>query len=68
MNVVDTNAKVVGKIEDLDFDQDIGKIQSLIISHKNNIISNKEITVSYSDIENLGDYVLLNIAIDLDSK
>ncbi|MDR2623622.1 MAG: PRC-barrel domain-containing protein [Methanobrevibacter sp.] len=68
MNVVDTNAKVVGKIEDVDFDQHTGKIQGLVVSHKNNIISNKEIIVSYNDIENLGDYVLLNIAIDLEGR
>ncbi|MDR3291869.1 MAG: PRC-barrel domain-containing protein [Methanobrevibacter sp.] len=66
MNVVDTSAKVIGEVEDVDFDQSTGKIQELIVSHKKNIISNKEIIISYNDIENLGDYVLLNINVNLE--
>ncbi|MDR3223746.1 MAG: PRC-barrel domain-containing protein [Methanobrevibacter sp.] len=66
MNVVDTSAKVIGEIEDVDFDKSTGKIQELFISHKKNIISNKEIIISYNDIENLGDYILLNINVNLE--
>ncbi|MDR2545412.1 MAG: PRC-barrel domain-containing protein [Methanobrevibacter sp.] len=68
MNVVDKSAIVVGEVEDVDFDQSTGKIQSLIISHKKNIISNKEIIISYNDIENLGDYILLNTSVNLENK
>ncbi|MDR1722215.1 MAG: PRC-barrel domain-containing protein, partial [Methanobrevibacter sp.] len=47
MHVVDTSAKVIGKVEDVVFDRSSARIQEIIISHKNNIISNKEFVVSY---------------------
>jgi sporulation protein YlmC with PRC-barrel domain len=68
MNVIDTNAKVLGKVHDVDFNESIGEINSLIIAHKNNLVSNKEIIISYDQIENIGDYILLKITIDLETN
>jgi sporulation protein YlmC with PRC-barrel domain len=68
MNVIDKNAKVLGKVDDVDFDESTGKIHDIHILHKSNLISNKEIVVPYTEIEDIGDYILIKIAIDLESN
>jgi sporulation protein YlmC with PRC-barrel domain len=66
MNVIDTNAKVLGKVDDVDFDDSTGEIHDIIILHKSNIISNKEVVIPYNQIESIGDYVLLKISINVE--
>ncbi|AMK15708.1 PRC-barrel domain-containing protein [Methanobrevibacter olleyae] len=64
MMALDSNANEIGKIEDAEFDKEDGKISSITIVLKKNIISSNKIEVGFEDIKNIGDYVLLNIEIN----
>ncbi|WP_295721216.1 PRC-barrel domain-containing protein [uncultured Methanobrevibacter sp.] len=64
MKVLDTNANEVGKINDVEFDIENGKIDDLTISLKKNLLDkNNDIIVKYDNVKNIGDYVLLDIDI-----
>ena len=60
MMALDANASEVGKIDDVEFDQEEGQIQALTIVLKKNFISSDKIEVAFEDIKSIGDYVLLN--------
>jgi sporulation protein YlmC with PRC-barrel domain len=61
--VLDKDANEVGKVLDLDFDENDGKFSKLIISLKKGLISNDELEIDYSDIKTIGDYVLLKTSL-----
>ncbi len=64
MKVLDTNANEVGKINDVEFDEDDGKIGDITISLKKNLLDkNNDIIVKYDNVKSIGDYVLLDIDI-----
>jgi len=63
MFVLDKEAKEMGKVVDIEFDENNGKFTKLIISLKKNLISTDEIEVNFDDINTIGDYILLNISI-----
>ncbi len=60
MMALDANASEIGKIDDVEFDQEEGQIQALTIVLKKNFISSNKIEVAFEDIKSIGDYVLLN--------
>lgn len=64
MLVLDSNANEIGKIRDVEFDTKTGKIDKLIISARKNLMSSDDVTVDYSDVKNIGDYVLADISIE----
>ena len=63
MLVLDEEAKEIGKVVDIEFDENNGKFTKLIMSLKKNLISNDEIEVNFDDINTIGDYILLNTSI-----
>lgn len=63
MKVLDTDAKEIGKISDVEFDNESGEIEKLFVSLKKNIFSNSEVEVRFDDIKSIGDYVLLDVDI-----
>jgi sporulation protein YlmC with PRC-barrel domain len=58
--VIDVNAKVVGKI--VDIDMDVGKATILGISVKTGLT--KKISISPRDVDKIGDKVLLRVSKD----
>jgi sporulation protein YlmC with PRC-barrel domain len=62
--VIDVDAKVVGKVVDIDLD--IGKAIILDISVKTGLT--KKISISPRDIDKIGDKVLLKVAKDKTKK
>lgn len=64
MHVLDSNAKEIGKVDDIDFNEGSGQIEKIAINLKKNILSNNEILVHFDNIKSIGDYVLLKITID----
>ena len=64
MMALDANAHEVGKIEDVEFDKEEGKITSITIILKKNIISSNKIEVDFEDVKSIGDYVLLKVEIN----
>ena len=58
----------MGKIIDVDFNKEDGKINSIIISLRKNILNTDEINVDYNDIKTIGKFVLLNIEISKEEK
>ena len=61
--VLDKNANVVGKIENVDFDTETGKIETIILSLQKNLFSKDELEISFDDVATIGAYVILNTEI-----
>ena len=58
--VLDKNANEVGKVADVDFNNDTGAIETVILTLQKNIFSSDELEIEFSDIATIGAYVLLN--------
>lgn len=58
--VLDKNAYEVGKIDNVDFDTDTGKIEKVYLTLQKNLFSRDELEISYDDIATIGAYVILN--------
>jgi sporulation protein YlmC with PRC-barrel domain len=66
MQVLDIDAKNIGKVDDAEFDENTGKIDKISVSLKKNILSHDEVLVHFDNIKSIGDYVLLRININKD--
>lgn len=64
--VLDKNANEVGKVADVDFNNDTGAIETVILTLQKNIFSSDELEIEFSDIATIGAYVLLNKEISKD--
>ena len=58
--VLDKNANVVGKVENLDFNTETGKIETITLTLQKNIFSKDELEISFEDIATIGAYIILN--------
>ena len=58
--VLDKNANIVGKVEDVDLETESGKIEEIILTLQKNIFSKDELQISFDDVETIGEYILLN--------
>ncbi len=58
--VLDKNANVVGKIDNVDFDPETGKIETIYLTLQKNIFSRDELEISFEDVATIGAYVILN--------
>ena len=58
--VLDKNANVVGKVENVDFDKETGKIETITLTLQKNIFSKDEIEIKFEDVATIGAYVILN--------
>ena len=64
--VLDKNANEVGKIDNVDFNTETGKLDTISISLQRNIFSQKEVEIDFEDIATIGKYVILNKEIEVD--
>ena len=64
--VLDKNANIVGKVEDVDFETESGLIEEIILTLQKNIFSKDELQISFDDVETIGEYILLNKEINTD--
>ncbi len=58
--VLDKNAYEVGKVSNVDFDVDTGKIDKITLTLQKNIFSRDELEISFDDVATIGAYVILN--------
>ena len=58
--VLDTNANEVGKVDNVDFDPETGKIENITLTLQKNIFSRDELEISFDDVATIGAYVILN--------
>ena len=58
--VLDKNANVVGKVDNVDFDTETGKIGTIIFTLQKNLFSRDELEINFDDIATIGAYVILN--------
>lgn len=61
--VLDKNANEVGKIDNLDFDPETGKIEKISLTLQKNLFSRDELEISFDDVATIGAYVILNTEI-----
>jgi sporulation protein YlmC with PRC-barrel domain len=66
--VLDKNANVVGKVENVDFDTETGKIDTITLTLQKNIFSRDELEISFEDIATIGAYVILNKEIEKEEE
>ncbi len=62
--VLDKNANVVGKVENIDFDTETGNIETITLTLQKNLFSRDELEISFEDIATIGAYVILNKEIE----
>lgn len=58
--VLDKNAYEVGRIDNVDFDPETGKIENITLTLQKNIFSRDELEISFEDVATIGAYVILN--------
>ena len=58
--VLDKNAYEVGKVANVEFDVETGKIETVTLTLQKNIFSSDEIEISFEDIATIGAYIILN--------
>ena len=58
--VLDKNAYEVGKVSNVDFDVETGKIENITLTLQKNIFSSDELEISFEDVATIGAYVILN--------
>ncbi|MBQ6350421.1 MAG: PRC-barrel domain-containing protein [Methanobrevibacter sp.] len=58
--VLDKNAYEVGRIDNVDFDTETGKIEKITLTLQKNLFSRDELEISFEDIATIGAYVILN--------
>lgn len=58
--VLDKNAYEVGKVANIDFDTETGKIETITLTLQKNIFSRDELEIGFDDIATIGAYVILN--------
>lgn len=58
--VLDKNANVVGKVENVDFDTETGKIETITLTLQKSIFSKDELEIAFDDIATIGAYIILN--------
>ena len=66
--VLDKNANVVGKVENVDFNTETGKIETINLTLQKNIFSKDELEISFDDIATIGAYVILNKEIEKEEE
>ena len=64
--VLDKNANEVGKVANIDFNTETGKIETIILTLHKNIFSTNELEISFEDVATIGTYVILNKEIPQD--
>ena len=62
--VLDKNANVVGKVDNIDFNTETGKIETITLTLQKNNFSRDELEISFDDIATIGAYVILNKEIE----
>jgi sporulation protein YlmC with PRC-barrel domain len=58
--VLDKNANVVGKVDNIDFNTSTGKIEKISLTLQKNIFSKDELEIDFEDVATIGAYVILN--------
>ena len=58
--VLDKNANVVGKIDNVDFDTETGKIGTIVLTLQKTLFTRDELEINFEDIATIGAYVILN--------
>jgi sporulation protein YlmC with PRC-barrel domain len=58
--VLDKNANEVGKVDNVDFNTDDGKIEKITLTLQKNLFSKDELEIDFEDVATIGAYVILN--------
>ena len=66
--VLDKNANVVGKVDNVDFETETGKIDTIALTLQKNIFTRDELEINFDDIQTIGAYVILNKEIETETE
>ncbi|WP_405285821.1 PRC-barrel domain-containing protein [Methanobrevibacter sp.] len=58
--VLDKNANEVGKVDDIEFNPEDGKIEKITLTLQKNLFSRDELEIDFDDVATIGAYVILN--------
>ena len=66
--VLDKNAYEVGKVDDIEFNPEDGKIEKITLTLQKNIFSKDELEIEFEDVATIGAYVILNKELPKEEK
>ena len=58
--VLDKNANEVGKVDDIEFNPEDGKIEKITLTLQKNLFSRDELEIDFDDVATIEAYVILN--------
>ena len=58
--VLDKNANELGKVDDIEFNPEDGKIEKITLTLQKNLFSRDELEIDFDDVATIGAYVILN--------
>lgn len=58
--VLDKKAYEVGKVDNIDFNTETGKIEKISLTLQKNLFSKDELEIDFDDVATIGAYVILN--------
>ena len=66
MEVIDKEGQSIGKVDTVEFNEETGTINKIVIKLDKGIISRAKETITFDQIKNIKDVILLNIVVDMD--
>ncbi|OQD58218.1 hypothetical protein MBBAR_24c00160 [Methanobrevibacter arboriphilus JCM 13429 = DSM 1125] len=66
MEVIDKEGQSIGKVDTVEFNEETGTINKIVIKLDKGIFSRAKETITFDQIKNIKDVVLLNIIVDMD--
>ena len=68
MEAIDQKGQKVGKVKNINCNEELSRITTLNISFDKGLLSHDEKEIGFKDIKGITDFVLLNIEINLDKE
>ena len=66
MEVIDKEGQSIGKVDTVEFNEETGTINKIVIKLDKGIFSRAKETITFDQIKNIKDVILLNIVVDMD--
>ena len=66
MEVIDKEGQSIGKVDTVEFNEETGTINKIVIKLDKGIFSRAKETITFDQIKNIKDVILLNIIVDMD--
>lgn len=66
MEVIDKEGQSIGKVDTVEFNEETGTINKIVIKLDKGIFSRAKETITFDQVKNIKDVILLDIVVDMD--